>query len=66
MMCLAVTVAPDRHRGPVFLVVPDCQRGPDCSDVFFFVSFRSDFMTSVRVLVVSAGVLVLAGLLGAQ
>ena len=27
--------APDSHRGPVFLVGPDGQRGPDCPDVLF-------------------------------
>ena len=44
-----------------FLVGPDDQRGPDCSDVLF-VGFRTDFVTSVRVSVASAGVLALEGL----
>ena len=35
MMTLTVTGAPDSHRGPVFLVGPDGQRGPDCSDVLY-------------------------------
>ena len=35
MMTLAVTGAPDSHRGPVFLADPDGQRGPDCPDGFF-------------------------------
>ena len=60
-MTLAVTGPPDTHRGPVFLVGPDGQRSPDCSDVFF-VGFREDFVTSARVSVASAGVLALAGL----
>ena len=61
MMTLAVTGAPDSHRGPVFLADTDGQRGPDCPDVLF-VSFRTDFVTSVRVSVASTGVLALAGL----
>ena len=53
-------------RAPViatvfFLAGPDGRRGPDCPDVLF-VGFRTDFATSVRVLVASAGVLALAGL----
>ena len=35
MMTLAVTGAPDSHRGPVFQAGPDGQRGPDCPDVLF-------------------------------
>ena len=61
MMTLAVTGAPDSHRGPVFFLAgPDGQRGPTaltCS----FVGFRTDFVTSVRVSVASAGILTLAG-----
>ena len=34
-MTLAVTGAPDSHRGPVFLAGPYGQRGPDCPDVLF-------------------------------
>ena len=54
-MTLAVTGAPDSHRGPVFLAGPDGQGGPDCPDVLF-VGFRTDFVPSVRVSVASAGV----------
>ena len=63
MMTLAVGGAPDTdsHRGPVFLEDPDGQRGPDCPDVLF-CRFLTDFVTSVRVSVASAGVLALAGL----
>ena len=35
MVTLAVTWAPDSHRGPVFLAGPDGQRGSDCPDVLF-------------------------------
>ena len=60
-MTLAVTGSPDSHRALFFLAGPDGQRGPDCTDVLF-VGFRTDFVTSVRVSVASAGVLALAGL----
>ena len=53
--------APDSHRGIVFLAGPDGQRGPTAL-ACFFVGFRTDFVTSVRVSVASAGVLTLAGL----
>ena len=51
-MNLAVTRAPDSHRAFAcfFPVDPDGQsRGPDRPDVLFFVGFRTDFVTSVRV-----------------
>ena len=60
MMAIAVTEARDSHRGPIFLVDPDDQRGPDHPDVLF-VGFRTDFVTSGRVSVASARVLALAG-----
>ena len=53
MVTLAVTGTPDSHRGPVILAGPDGQRSPDCPEVLF-VGFRTDFVTSVRVLVASA------------
>ena len=58
MVTLAVTGTPDSHRGPVILAGPGGQRGPDCPEVFF-VGFRTDFVTSVRVLVASAVALAL-------
>ena len=60
MMTLAITGAPDSHRGPVFLAGADGQRGLDCPDVLF-VGSRTDFVTSVRVLTASDGVLALRG-----
>ena len=54
MMTLAVTGAPDSHRGHVFF-----WRAPSAP---FFVCFRTDFMTSVWVLPVSDGVLALGAL----
>ena len=51
---------PCSHRGPIFPVGPDGQRGPDCPDVLF-VGFRTYLVTAVRVLVASAGALALAG-----
>ena len=56
MITLAVTGAPDSHRGPVFMVGPNDLRARDCPDVFFFIVFRTDFVTSVRF--ASVGVLV--------
>ena len=47
MMTLAVTGA-SGHRGPVFLAGPDGQRGPTALTCFF-VGFRTDFVTYVRV-----------------
>ena len=35
MITLAVTGAPDSHRGPVFMVGPNDLRTRDCPDVFF-------------------------------
>ena len=58
MVTLAVTGTPDSHRGPVILAGPGGQRGPDCPEVLF-VGFRTDFVTSVRVLVASAVALAL-------
>ena len=58
---LSLAPGPDSHRGPVFLAGPDGQRGPTALTCFF-VGFRKDFVTSVRVLVVSERVLALAGL----
>ena len=53
MMTLAVIGAPDSHRDPVFFW--RVQIALTC----FFVGFRTDFVTSVRVSVASAGVLAL-------
>ena len=49
MMTLAVTGAPDSHRGPVFFLVrPDGQRGPTALTCFV-VGFSTGFVTSVMV-----------------
>ena len=60
-MTLAVTGAPDSHRGPIFLADPDGQRGPD-SLTGFSVGFRTHFVAYVMVSVASAWVLALTGL----
>ena len=49
---LTVGRASDSQRGPVFLAGPDGQR--TALTCFFFVGFRTDFMTYVRVSVASA------------
>ena len=59
-MTLAVTEAPDSHRGPAFLAGSDGQRGQTALTCFF-VGFCTDFVTSVRVLVAFVGILALAG-----
>ena len=61
MMTLAVTGAPDSHWGPIFWRT-QMIRGAPTALTYFFVGFRTDFVTSVRVSVASAGVLALAGL----
>ena len=44
-----MNLAPDSHRGPVFLVGPDGQRGPTALTCCF-VGFRTDFVTSVSLI----------------
>ena len=61
MMTLAVTGAPDSHRALVFWRAQMVTGAPTAL-MCFFVGFRTDFVTSVRVSVASAGVLALAGL----
>ena len=61
-MTLAVTGAPDRHRGPVFFWRAQMVRGAPTALMCFFVGLRTDFVTSVMVSVASAGVLARAGL----
>ena len=53
------TTLPDSHRGPVFLAGQGALRP---ALTCFFIGFYTDFMTSVKVLVASAGVLALASL----
>ena len=60
-MTLAVTGALDRHRALFFWRV-QMVRGAPTVLTCFLIAFRTDFVTSVRVLVASAGVLTLAGL----
>ena len=59
MMTLAVTGAPDSHR---FFWWAQMIRGDSNCPGVLLVSFRTYFVTSVRVPVASAGVLALAGL----
>ena len=60
-MILAVTEAPDSHRD-FFSGGFRWSEGAPTALTCFFVGFRADFVTSVRVSVASAGVLTLAGL----
>ena len=60
MMTLAVTGAPDSHRGLFWRT--QMVRGAPTALTCFFVGFRTDFVISVRVSVPSAGVLALSGL----
>ena len=62
MMTLAVIGAPDIHRGPVFFWRAQMVRGAPTALTCVFVGFRTDFVTSVRVSVASAGVLALGDL----
>ena len=62
MMTLAVTGAPDSHRALFFFWRAQMVRGAPTALTCFFVGFRTDFVTYVRVSVASVGVLVLAGL----
>ena len=61
MVTLSVTGATNSHRGPVFWWT-QMGGGTPTALTCFFVGFRTDFVTSVRVSVASAGVLALAGL----
>ena len=60
-MTLAVTGAPDSHRGPVFFWPTRMVRGAPTALTGFSVGFRTHFVTSVRVSVASARVLALTG-----
>ena len=44
---------PDSHRDPVFFWLAQMIRGAPTALTCFFVGFRTDFVTSVRVLAVS-------------
>ena len=63
MMTLAVSGAPDSHStGVLFFWRAEVVRRTPTALTRFFVPFRTDFVTSVRVSAASAEVLALAGL----